>query len=146
MASATTLKTQAPGQRVKFKSLLWVGPLAIVASVVACQIVRLIAVPVLGISPEFMPLSFGPPVFFSAIGALGATIAFAIVGRFAQRPVALYRTIALVVLVLSLIPDALLYFSPIMPGITLPAIATLMVMHIVTWAICVNLLTRLAVE
>lgn len=146
MASATSLKTTAPAQRVSFKRLLWVGPLAIVAAVLANQIVRMIAVAALDIAPEFMPLSFGPPVLFSIIGALGATIAFAIVGRFSQRPLALYRTIALVVLLISLIPDVLLYISPIMPGVTLPAVATLMVMHVVTWAICVNMFTRLAVE
>ncbi len=146
MASATTLKTQAPSQQVKFKNLLWVGPLAIVASVVACLIIRTIAVPLLNISPEFMPLSFGPPVLFSAIGALAATIAFAIVGRFSQRPVALYRTIALVALVISLIPDVLLYLAPTMPGVSLPAVVALMAMHITVWAICVNLLTRLAAE
>lgn len=146
MASTTAVTTQAPGQRVSYKRLLWVGPLAIIASVVACVIVRTIAVSLLPISPEFMPLSFGPPVLFSAIGALGAVIAFAIVGRFAQRPVALYRTIALVVLVISLIPDVMLYVAPTMPGVSLPAVVALMAMHITVWAICVNLFTRLAAE
>lgn len=146
MASASTLKPQAPAQRVKFKSLLWVGPLAIVASAVANLIVRLIAVSVLPISPEFMPLSFGPPVLFSVIGALGATIAFALIGRFARRPIALYRTIALVVLVISLIPDVLVYTSQSMPGASLPAVITLMIMHVVAWAICGALFTRLAAE
>lgn len=145
MASVTANQSQAPAQRVKISRLLWVGPLAIVAAVVANQIIRLIAV-ALGIGADFMPLSFGPPLFFSVIGVLGATIVFAIVARFAKRPLALFRTIALVVLVISLIPDVMLYTSQSMPGASLPAVVTLMLMHVAAWAICVQLFSRLTAE
>jgi hypothetical protein len=146
MASVTANQAASPAQRVKISRLLWVGPLAIVAAVIVNQIIRLIAVSLLGIGPEFMPLSFGPPLFFSVIGVLGATIAFAIIARFAQRPIALFRTVALVVLLISFIPDVLVYTSQAMPGATLPAVATLMIMHVAAWAICVQLFSRLTTE
>jgi hypothetical protein len=145
MASVTTRQAQAPAQRVKISRLLWVGPVAIVAAVILNQVIRLVAVS-LGIGADFMPLSFGPPLFFTVIGVLGATIVFAIIARFSQRPIALFRTIALVVLVISLIPDILLYTSQGMPGATLPAVVTLMLMHVAAWAVCVQLFSRLTAE
>ena len=62
----------APGQeeRVSGHRLLWVGPLAIVASVIANQIVRIIAVSLFNISPEFMALQVGPPLMFTIMGVL----------------------------------------------------------------------------
>ena len=84
MASVTANQAQAPVQRIKISRLLWVGPLAIVEAVIVNEIIRLIAVS-LGIGSDFMPLSFGPSLFFSVIGVLGATIVFAIIARFSQR-------------------------------------------------------------
>jgi hypothetical protein len=131
-------------ERVALGRLLWVGPLAIVAAVAANLLIRLVAVALFDISPEFMPLQWGPPIFFTTIGVIGAIVVFAIVARFSKRPVRLFRTIALVVLVLSFIPDVLLLTSNSMPGTSPAAVLALMAMHVVTWAISVGLLTRLA--
>jgi len=146
MTSVTATQSQAPAQRVRISRLLWVGPLAIVAAVIANLIIRTIAVSLLGISAEFPPLGFGPPVMFTVIGVLGATIVLAIVARFSKRPIALFRTIALVVLVISLIPDVLLYTSNGMPGTSLGAVLALMVMHAVAYAITVTLFSRMTAE
>lgn len=146
MATASNISRQAQAPQVKASRLWWVGPLAIVVSIVANLIVRVIAVSVLGVSEEFPPLGWAPPIMFTIIGVLGATIVFAIVARASKRPVALFRTIALVVLVISLVPDILLWTSNAMPGTSLAAVLALMLMHVITWAITITLLTRLTSE
>src|SRR3954453_4372093 len=126
--STSTLAEQT--ERVASGRLLKAGALAIVASVIANLIIRIIAVNVLGIGQEFPPLSWGPPIVFTIMGVLGATIVFAIIARFAKRPIRLFRIIALVVLVLSLLPDIGLLSSNAMPGTSLGSVGALMLMHL----------------
>ena len=146
MASAVTPQVQAASQSVKASRLWWAGPLTIVVAVIVNAIIRLIAVSLLGVSSEFPPLQAGPPVVFSIIGVLGAVIVFAIIARFATRPIALFRRIAIVVLIISLVPDILLYTSNAMPGSSLAAVLALMLMHVAAFAICFTLLPRLTAE
>jgi hypothetical protein len=133
-------------ERVSWRRLLWVGPLAIVASVIANQIVQFIALALLNISPDFPPLMIGPPIMFTIIGVLGAVIVYAIIGRLSRRPIRLFRVIALIALVLSFIPDIGLLTSNMLPGTSLTAVLTLAIMHVVAWAITVWMLTTLARE
>lgn len=80
---------------------------------------------------------------FTIIGGLGAVIVFALLGRFARRPITLFQRIAIGVLVVSLIPDLLLLNGG-MPGASVGAVAALMLMHVVAWAIIVRVLTTMA--
>lgn len=139
----SALSSAPATERVAYSRLLWVGPLAIVAAVVANLIVRAVAVAALRPDPRFMPLSLVMPIVFTTIGVLGATIVYAVVGRFSRRPVTLFRQIALVTLVVSLIPDLLLLGGG-MPGASIATVAPLIAMHVVAWAIAVRLLTTLA--
>jgi uncharacterized protein DUF6069 len=126
--------------------LLWVGLLAIMGAAVANVLVGMVAVALLGVSPGFLPLQVGPVVSFTVVGVLGAVAVFALVARFSRRPVRLFRRIAFAVLVISLVPDLLLLSASPFPGTTVVAVATLMVMHVVAWAISVGTLTTLAVR
>ncbi len=83
-------------------------------------------------------LTVGLVVITSAIGAIGASIVFALIGLFARRPVRLFRIIAAVVLVLSLVPPATV------PGVPVAMRLSLVVMHVVVWVVSVWLLTALA--
>ena len=63
--------------------------------------------------------------------------------RFVRDTARVYVRLAIVALVLSWIPDvALLFINE--PGATVPAVASLMVMHTVAAAIVVTLLVRIA--
>lgn len=131
------------GKRISFGRLLWVGPLAVLAAVIANVLVSITAVALVGISPEFDPLHVRPVIGFTVVGVLGAVIVFALVARFSRRPVRLFRRIALVVLLLSFVPDlSLLYASPY-AGTTVQSVIVLMLMHVVAWLISVSLLTTL---
>jgi hypothetical protein len=78
-------------------------------------------------------------IVFTVIGALGAVLVFALVARFSRRPIRLYRIIATVMLVLSPIPDLLL-FSFL--GGAVP-VAVLLLMHVATYLVCVGMLTTM---
>ena len=84
------------------------------------------------------PLTVGLVAITSIIGAIGASIVFAIIGLFARRPVRLFRIVATVVLVLSFVMPATV------PGVPVAMRVSLAVMHVVAWAVSVGLLTTLA--
>jgi hypothetical protein len=137
-------------QRVRFARLWWVGLLAILLSVIATLVVRAIGVALITVSPEFVPLSmFQATVFFTVTGVLAAIIVFAIVGRFARQPVRTYTIIAIVALLLSLVPDVMIFVDPAnapFPGATQAGAVVLMVQHVVAAIVTVWLLNTLAVE
>ncbi len=115
-----------------------------VASVAANAIVAALAGLLPGVSPEFPPLQPGAYVFFTVVGVLGAVITFALVARFAHRPIRTYVTVAVIALALSFIPDLMLVADASqLPGGSVSAVLALMAMHIVTFAISVGLLTGL---
>lgn len=83
------------------------------------------------------PLTVGIVAITSVIGAVGAAVAFAVIGLFARRPIGLFRIVAVVVLVLS-------FVTPLtIPGAPLAMVLSMEVMHVVAWAVIVGLLTTM---
>lgn len=128
-------------ERVAGRRLLWAGPLIVVAAIAANVVFALITVRIFGISPEFLALTPGAITMFTLFGVVGAVVVFAIVARFARRPFSLFRKIALVVLLLSLIPDLALLFLPDPAGAV--EVILLMITHVIAAGIVVWLLERL---
>lgn len=84
-----------------------------------------------------MPLTVGLVAITSVAGAVGAAVAFAVIGLFARRPVGLFRVVAAVALVLS-------FAMPLtIPGASVATVLSMEVMHVVAWAVIVRLLTKL---
>ena len=129
---------------IQLRKLLWVGPLAVFASVIGVLLVQIIAVAILKPNPLPMSLNWGPPIVFTVVLVSAATVVFALVARFIKNPIRTYQIIALVVLVLSFLPDVG-YAGSSMPGASWPVAIALMIMHIVAWAICVSILVKLTV-
>ena len=124
--------------------LLWVGLLAILASVGANVLVRLLAAATLDLSPASLELlDYGGVIVLTTFGVLGAVIVFALLVRFARRPILIFKWIAVVVLLLSFVPDVLLLVASV-PGATALSVGVLMSMHVVAWAISVGTLITLA--
>jgi ABC-type glucose/galactose transport system permease subunit len=120
------------------KELAKRGGLAVVLSVVA-NIVVLQAVVIPELVEVFSPLNVPPVALFSALGALGATVAYAVTDRLSESPDRTFTKVAAVALVLSFVPDiGLLYVDP---AATVPAVVVLMVMHVVVAVACVASLT-----
>jgi hypothetical protein len=94
------------------------------------------------VSPDFPPFQ-GSVAPYTAGGVVLAAVVYAVVRRFIGDAARVYVRLAIVALVLSWIPDvALLFINE--PGATVPAVASLMVMHAVTAAIVVTSLVRIA--
>lgn len=94
------------------------------------------------VSPEFEPFQ-GTVAPYTAGGLVLAGIVYAVVQRVFRDANRVYIRLAIVALVLSWIPDvALLFINE--PGATVPAVASLMVMHAVAAAVVVTLLVRIA--
>lgn len=94
------------------------------------------------VSPDFEPFQ-GTVAPYATGGVVLAGAVFAVVRRFGRDADRVYVRLAIVVLVLSWIPDvALLVIRD--PGATVPAVASLMVIHAVTAAIVVTLLVWIA--
>ncbi len=112
----STITTSTPSQteRLALGRLWRAEPLTVIAAVIANNIVRAIATRLLGVSPEFNPM--GSVTFLTVVGVTGAVIVFAAVGRFARRPVRLFRIIAGVTLLLSFLPDLALLSARPFPG------------------------------
>ena len=126
--------------------LWWVGLLTIIASVIANVLVRLLAEATLDISPDFEPLSgYVHVIRLTSLGVLGAIIVFALLARFARRPILMFKRLAAVVLVLSFVPTVWLLVAS-MPGATGVSVGVLMLMHVAAWAISVGMLTSLALQ
>jgi hypothetical protein len=128
--------------------LLWAAPAAILLAAAANSVIYLIADAVSGVAWE--PL-------FTLTGVIGSTavylviaaVVYAVVARFARRPIWLYRRVALVALLLSFLPpiSALLGMAA-PPGVDAVAAPpdtffTMLVMHVVAYAISVPVFTRL---
>ena len=114
-------------------------------SIIATLVVRWVAVTMLDIPPEFLPLATpGPTIFFTAVGAIGAAGVFAVVRRRARRPASVFRRVALVVLLFSLPPDLWLLSDGAATSIpvgTPTGVGVLMLMHVVTAVVIVWALT-----
>ena len=139
-------KISVGSEGISYTRLLWAALLAVLLAAVtnaqvyfAASRLGIVSRGVLLPSPMALsPLTVGMVVTASVVGAIGAALVFAIIGLLARRPVRLFRIVAAVVLVLSLIPPTTIPSVPLVMRITLG------VMHVVTWAVSVGLLTALA--
>lgn len=130
-------------ERVAWGRLVPAGLLAALAAAAANAVVYLVAtaagampqdVVVNGQGPITLPMVAG----MSAFGAAAGAVVYALVGRFARRPVRVFRVVAAAALVLS-------FAGPFtIPGAPASMVAALLLMHAVAAAVVVGLLTTLA--
>ena len=125
---------------INARALWWAGPLTVAVAVLLVIATREVAVRLLDLPAGFPPLTWQGLIFFTVVGVGLGVLVFAVVAVFSSTPIRTYRKIALVVLVLSMLPDAWLPGN--VPGATWPAAIVLMVTHIAAWAPTVFLLTN----
>ena len=129
---------------VELRKLWWAGPLTVLAAIVGVLIVRTIARMIL--QPPYAPglEMIMIPIVLTLVLCTAAVLVFALVGRFAKKPVLTYIIISFVFLIISFLPD-IAAASMRMPGAGWPYSITLMIMHVVAGVITVLMLTRLTV-
>lgn len=134
-------------EQVVLHRLRWVGPLVIVSTIIATSLLRVLAVAFLGVPETFQYLQFSSVIGSTIFFVLLALLAFALVCRFARRPVQFYCVLALVALCLSLLTPIMALVGPLhIPGMNLSVFWAMIAMHIVTATIVVSLLTMLTRE
>jgi hypothetical protein len=143
---ATVSGGRVAGGGFSLGRLLGVGALTVALAVVVNVVIRTVAISVLGIGEGFLALSLGPTVACTVIGVTGAVVVFGLIARFSGRPVLMFRRVALLVLLISLVPDVLLLFSSPIPGTTTAGVITLMLEHVASWAVAVAVLPRVVRE
>ena len=107
-----------------------VGLGTVAAAVIANLLVYLLGSVVVGYDPQFIILANASgTILFTVVPAIVAVLLYAALMRFTSNPARIFTNIAVVVLIVSLIPD--LTYIPSLPGATPGQTAILMVMHIV---------------
>lgn len=139
----STIRMSDGADRSSLSRLWWLGPLTVVAALIANVAVRAVALALFAVSPLFPHFMWDHLVGFTLVSVTAAVVVFALIARSARRPLHRYRQIAAAVLTLSLLPDAALFFGDDPTG-SPAAFLALMVMHVVDAAICVGLLTTLS--
>jgi hypothetical protein len=121
------------------------GVLSVAGAIVAVLVVRWVALALIDVPPEFLPLA-GPSAagFFTTALGIAAVVVYAVVRRFAKRPERTFRWISVGVLVVSFVPDLWLLSeggSEQFEGATPAGVAILVVLHVVAAAVIVPGLT-----
>ena len=119
-----------------------IGLATVAAAVIANLLVYALGSAVVGYDPQFVVLAnVSGTILFTVVPAIAAVLLYAALVRFTSNPARNFTNIAVVVLVLSLIPD--LTYIPSVPGATSGQTAILMLMHVVAAVVLVSMLTTL---
>jgi hypothetical protein len=117
-----------------------VGLGTVAAAVLANLLVYLIGSVVVGYDPGFVVLANpSGTILFTVVPAIVAVLLYAVLTRFSGNPARIFTNIAVVVLIVSLIPD--LTYIPSVPGATSGQTAILMLMHVVAAVTIISILT-----
>ena len=118
----------------------------ILGAVAANLVVRAGGLAVFDIPPEFEPLATaGPTVSLTVVGVVAGLGVAVAVEQLSERPVPLFRRIVVVALLVSLLPDFWMLTdsgSEAFPGVTVPAVVTLMLQHAAAAAVVLWSATR----
>lgn len=139
---ATTVETESP-TCVGMNRLVKYGLLAVIAALGVNAVVRVTALGVFDIPPEFIngpfgPFSWLPIIMNTAVGAVGATVVYGLLTRYSKRPNRTFTILAGIVLLLSFT----MFLSPGLSGAPSSVFITLAVMHVTTATAIVSVLRR----
>ncbi|VTT88354.1 hypothetical protein DM2_1688 [Halorubrum sp. DM2] len=109
-----------------------------VALAVLANVALVLAADALAVAPDLRALTVPPVAFLSAVGAVGATVVYRLLGRFVSDPEPTFLRIAAGVLLVSFVPD--LALLAVDPAATPLAVVVLMAMHVVVAAASVGAL------
>ena len=140
--STATTPAANRGSAVSVRSALTAGAVAGVISAVVNVVISLVARGPLGASEDFAPLTPGPIVMWTILGALVGAFGWRLIVNKTARSAALLRTLVPTVLVVSFLPDVALLATEAMPGTTTTGVLALMVMHVLTAVIAVTTYRR----
>ena len=137
LSSSSSSPAPVAPRAVSWGRFALVGLGTVIAAVLANLLVYCIGSVVVGYDPEFVVLANASgTILFTVVPAIVAVLLYAALMRFTSNPARIFTNIAIVVLILSLIPD--LTYIPSVPGATTGQTAILMVMHVVAAVVIVR--------
>jgi hypothetical protein len=134
----TSASARTSRSTVSLGTALRAGAVAGVIATVANVVISAIARGPLDARDDFIPLTPGPIVMWTILGAILGAVGWRLIVNTSARSRALLNTLVPTVLVLSLIPDVALLATDSTAGQTTAGVVALMVMHVVTAAIAVT--------
>ena len=142
LSSSSSSPAPVPPRAVSWGRFVLVGLGTVFAAVLANLLVYFIGSVVVGYDPQFIILANASgTILFTVVPAVVAVLLYAALMRFTRNPARIFTNIAVVVLILSLIPD--LTYIPSVPGATSGQTAVLMLMHVAAAIVIVSMLTTL---
>ena len=143
MAATIAIKEPESSSSVGTFRLVKFGLLAMLVVSIVNVLVLFIGLVIVEFPAEFVggpfgPLAVGPVLINSVVAAIGATLVYGVVTRYAARPNWTFTIIAGVVLVLSFA----MFLAPDLAGAPPSVFATLAVIHVTAAVTIVSVLTR----
>ena len=133
-STATTTGRSAISTGTAVKTGLAAGVVAAILNVIVSAVAR----GPFDASDDFVPLTPGPIVLWTIVGAIIGALGWRLIVTKKANSRALLAKLVPTVLVLSLLPDLALLATDTMPGQTPAGVLALMVMHVLTAAIVVT--------
>jgi hypothetical protein len=142
LSSSSSSPAPEASRTVSWGRFALVGLGTVIAAVLANLVVYVIGSVVVGYDPQFVVLANASgTILFTVVPAIVAVLLYAALMRFTSNPARIFTNIAVVVLIVSLIPD--LTYIPSVPGASSGQTAILMLMHVVAAGVIVSVLTTL---
>jgi hypothetical protein len=142
LSSSPSSPAPVAPRSVSWRRFALVGLGTVIAAVLANLVVYALGSVVVAYDPGFVVLANASgTILFTVVPAIVAVLLYAALIRFTSNPARIFTNIAIVVLILSLIPD--LTYIPSVPGATTGQTAILMLMHVVAAIVIVSMLTTL---
>ena len=116
---------------------------ALAASLLGVLAIRAIAVSGASDTSRFSPLHPASVISLTILGVLLAAGTCLCLNRTSDHPIATFRSVALVALPLSFIPDAVIWLSAVYPQTRAATVLPLIAMHVLVAAVCLVTLPRL---
>lgn len=124
------------------RRLLVVGAGLVLMATVANVLIAIALRNVLGVPAAFQALSTPAVASGTIVGMIGATLVFAWVARAQPDPRRTFVLIATAGLIVSWLPDLVIWAAAVFPGTTTTGILSLMALHVVAAAFAVGILLR----
>ncbi|MBJ7600927.1 DUF6069 family protein [Candidatus Nephthysia bennettiae] len=128
--------------RLSLRRLVVVGAALAAVATAADLILAMVLRRALEVPLGFSPLTAPSVASMTIVGMIGATAVFGWIARVRPDPRATFVRIALVALVLSWVPDLVIWVTGVFSATTGTGIFTLMTLHVVAAACAVGILYR----
>jgi hypothetical protein len=137
------LETNGVGEpSTSWRRVLTVGAAAVMASTMANVVVAQALAGLLQVPTVFAPLQAPSVASLTVVGVSAAILVFAALARLSANPIRVFTILAAVGLVITWLPDVLLYTSGTFPGTTAAGVLSLMSLHVVAATVVVLLVRR----